>query len=102
MEIRKNNYEKGYWNQIKTHHPHSFSTLVVCPLIVLQINFQEVNLTTVFQNHFNIFYFHHLQVIRIPETTDETFDALFQFSKELGKVPVSCKVSNELNTNVLH
>lgn len=32
-----------------------------------------------------------VEVIRIPETTDETFDALFQFSKELGKVPVSCK-----------
>ena len=34
-----------------------------------------------------------LQVIRISETTDETFDALFQFSKELGKVPVACRVS---------
>lgn len=32
-----------------------------------------------------------VEVIRIPETTEETFDALFQFSKELGKVPVSCK-----------
>ena len=32
------------------------------------------------------------QVVRIPETTDETYDALFQFSKELGKVPVACKV----------
>ncbi|XP_015758916.1 PREDICTED: hydroxyacyl-coenzyme A dehydrogenase, mitochondrial-like [Acropora digitifera] len=32
-----------------------------------------------------------LQVIRISETTDETFDALFQFSKELGKVPVACR-----------
>lgn len=32
-----------------------------------------------------------VEVIRIPETTDETFDALFQFSKELGKVPVACK-----------
>lgn len=32
-----------------------------------------------------------VEVIRIPETTEETFDALYQFSKELGKVPVSCK-----------
>lgn len=32
-----------------------------------------------------------VEVIRIPETSEETFDALFQFSKELGKVPVSCK-----------
>ena len=48
---------------------------------------------TVFNNHWH-FYFCQSKVIRIPETTDETFDALFQFSKELGKVPVSCKVSN--------
>ena len=39
-------------------------------------------------------YFCYFKVVRIPETTDETFDALFQFSKELGKVPVSCKVSS--------
>ncbi|XP_068737699.1 hydroxyacyl-coenzyme A dehydrogenase, mitochondrial-like [Montipora capricornis] len=32
-----------------------------------------------------------VEVVRIPETTDETYDALFQFSKELGKVPVACK-----------
>ncbi|XP_029198806.2 hydroxyacyl-coenzyme A dehydrogenase, mitochondrial-like [Acropora muricata] len=32
-----------------------------------------------------------VEVIRISETTDETFDALFQFSKELGKVPVACR-----------
>lgn len=32
-----------------------------------------------------------VEVIRIPETSEETFDALYQFSKELGKVPVSCK-----------
>lgn len=32
-----------------------------------------------------------VEVIRIPETAEETFDALYQFSKELGKVPVSCK-----------
>ncbi|KAM7428087.1 hypothetical protein ABFA07_020879 [Porites harrisoni] len=32
-----------------------------------------------------------VEVVRTPETTDDTFDALFQFSKELGKVPVSCK-----------
>ena len=35
---------------------------------------------------------HWKQVIRLPETSDETFDTLFQFSKDLGKVPVSCKV----------
>ncbi|XP_031548880.1 hydroxyacyl-coenzyme A dehydrogenase, mitochondrial-like [Actinia tenebrosa] len=32
-----------------------------------------------------------VEVIRIPETSNETFDALFQFSKSLGKVPVTCK-----------
>lgn len=32
-----------------------------------------------------------VEVIRIPETSDETYAALFKFSKELNKVPVACK-----------
>ena len=32
------------------------------------------------------------QVIRTPETSDETFNKLMEFSKNLKKTPVSCKV----------
>lgn len=32
------------------------------------------------------------QVIRIPETSDETFDKLLAFGKAMGKVTVNCKV----------
>jgi len=32
-----------------------------------------------------------VEVIRIAETSDSTFDALFDFSKRIGKTPVSCK-----------
>ena len=32
-----------------------------------------------------------VEVIRIPETSDETFNALMEFSKNLRKTPVSCK-----------
>lgn len=32
-----------------------------------------------------------VEVVRIEETTDVTFDALFKFSKDLGKSPVACK-----------
>ena len=32
-----------------------------------------------------------VEVIRTPETTDSTFNALFKFSQELGKSPVACK-----------
>lgn len=33
------------------------------------------------------------QVIKAPATSQQTFDALLEFSKALGKHPVSCKVS---------
>jgi len=32
-----------------------------------------------------------VEVIRTDETSNETFDALYQFSKDLGKVPVMCR-----------
>ena len=104
-------------NQIKTIHLHCQPSLFVSSFSCKLINFHGVSLAwlhrcilisnwivswsmihllfypTVFNNHWH-FYFCQSKVIRIPETMDETFDALFQFSKELGKVPVSCKVSN--------
>lgn len=33
------------------------------------------------------------QVIRIPETSEETFSTLLEFGKNLGKATVNCKVS---------
>jgi len=32
-----------------------------------------------------------VEIIRTPETSDQTFMSLFQFSKKLNKVPVTCK-----------
>jgi len=32
-----------------------------------------------------------VEVVRIDETSDATFDALFEFGKKVGKVPVACK-----------
>ena len=31
-------------------------------------------------------------MIRIPETSDETFNKLLEFGKNMGKVTVNCKV----------
>ena len=33
-----------------------------------------------------------LEVIRIPTTSDATFNALLEFGKSIGKTTVSCKV----------
>ena len=32
------------------------------------------------------------QVVKIPETSSETFDSLVQFGKAMGKTTVECKV----------
>ena len=32
-----------------------------------------------------------VEVIRVPETSNETFDALMNYTKAIGKVPVACK-----------
>jgi 3-hydroxyacyl-CoA dehydrogenase len=32
-----------------------------------------------------------LEIVRIPETSDSTYDAVMKFGKELGKVTVTCK-----------
>ena len=35
-----------------------------------------------------------VEVVRTPNTSDETFDALMEFSKTIKKTPVACKVLN--------
>ena len=37
-------------------------------------------------------FFVNFQVIRIPETSDETFNNLLAFGKAMGKTTVNCKV----------
>ena len=32
-----------------------------------------------------------VEVVRIDQTSDDTFNALFAFAKKVGKVPVACK-----------
>ena len=34
-----------------------------------------------------------LEVVRIPETSDDTFDAMMEWGKAMGKTCVSCQVS---------
>ena len=33
-----------------------------------------------------------LEVVRVPETSDDTFDAMMQWGKAMGKTCVSCQV----------
>ena len=33
-----------------------------------------------------------LEVVRIPETSDDTFDAMMEWGKAMGKTCVSCQV----------
>ena len=45
---------------------------------------------------FQLYYFFllYVQVIRTPETSDETFSALESFGKAVGKTTVQCKVTS--------
>jgi len=41
-----------------------------------------------------------LKVIRIPETTDETFNSLLEYGAAVGKTTVNCKVTTAV-TNTM-
>lgn len=52
------------------------------------------------QQHLSSPSLHLSQVIATSSTSQETFDSLLNFSKELGKTPVSCKVRTALHSGL--